>query len=40
MEHKSRNLQFILVLVDDFSINYLNNKDLDNLIATLEEHFY
>ena len=37
-KHKSRNLQFVLV-VDDFGIKYLNDNDLDHLITTLEEHY-
>jgi hypothetical protein len=37
-KHKTRNLQFVLV-VDDFSIKYLKEDDLDHLIKSLEKHY-
>jgi hypothetical protein len=37
-KHKTRDIKFVLV-VDDFSIKYIKEADLDHLIAALEKHY-
>ncbi len=37
-KHKTKPIQFVLV-VDDFGIKYLKQKDLDHLIRSLEKHY-
>jgi hypothetical protein len=37
-KHKTKPIQFVLV-VDNFGIKYIQEKDLDHLIKSLEKHY-
>eukprot|EP00956_Cyclotella_meneghiniana_P034384 scaffold104275_cov55-Cyclotella_meneghiniana.AAC.1 len=37
-KHKTRNIQFVLV-VDDFGIKYLKREDLDHLVKVLKTYY-